>query len=526
MRLRDEYRPAVLAAFIGAALYAITLFGTYVYDDVYIAQLDPRLRNVGRWGEYLTKGYFMGAPDRLWRPVTSFSFAVGWQIYGDRPWVPHAINVLLYAGICAAVAELARRVAGVRVAYVAGVLFAVHPVHIEPVAYLVGRADLLSTLLILTGIILFFRRPLTTGRAVAICACTVTAILSKETGMLLPALLLAWMPWRRAHAAGMAGGGLPPPSPDPAEKRANQLLVLLLCWTLAGYIVFREQSRVFKFSWDPVFLDWTINPLTVASRVDRWLIPFSLVGRYVQLLVFPWRLSVDYSGWTGPAFSWADPYFYVGVAAVAAWWAGFVVAIRRRAYAVVGAMLGLVLTYAMVSNFGILIGTNFGERLIFLPSVFFVLLVAMAAARLPGRVLTPALVCVAVLATVRVETYAWRWLDALRLYTMSAEEQPESARLPMLMMDRLRDKGDYEAAARAGAAGRAAQPDYWRIWYYSALVEAERGRLDEALALCERGMSLRLTDPGSFGILMGKIRSGEFGPYPPTTRPATAPGVR
>lgn len=539
MKLKRESWPVAAAALLGILLFLPSLRGTYVYDDVYIAQLDPRLHHLDRWDEFLTKAYFPGAPDRLFRPLSNYSFAIEWLLHGDRAWMMHLVNVLLYGGVCALVAALARRVGGVRVAWVAGLLFAAHPVHVEAVSYLVGRADLFSTLGILGAILLFLRRPMRPARAAAIWGCMVGAILTKEPGMLVPVLLLAWVPFRRVRGCpspelvtpgeGLAEGSaqIPyadtqTPMPPDIEKRGNQALIILLCWTLAAYIAFREQSRIFKFSWDPVFLDITMNPLVLSSPLDRVLIPFSLVGRYLQILVVPWRLSIDYSGWIGSKFNPADPYFYLGVAAVVGWWVGLVVAVRRRAFAVVGAMLCLVLAYAMVSNLGIVIGAVFGERLIFLPSVFFVLLLAMAAARLPTKVLAPAMVAVLVLAAVRLETYAWRWHDALRLYSMCAEEQPKSARLRMLEMDRLRDKGDYEGAARAAAEGCAAQPDYWRIWYYAALVAAERGRFDEAARLMKIGMAIPNTDPGSFGALRAKIEEGEFGPPPgSSTRPAT-----
>ena len=94
--------------------------GTYIYDDVLIANLDPRLHDVGRWSEFLTRPYAIGAPDRLFRPLTSLSFAAHWFLHGDRPWVMHLVNVLLYGGVCAQVALLPRPAAGTRPAHRCG----------------------------------------------------------------------------------------------------------------------------------------------------------------------------------------------------------------------------------------------------------------------------------------------------------------------------------------------------------------------------------------------------------------------
>jgi hypothetical protein len=106
------------------------------------------------------------------------------------------------------------------------------------------------------------------------------------------------------------------------------ILIVLLTWMLAGYIVFRES--ILKFWWDRNFLDWTINPL-VRPDADRWLMPIVLLGRYASLLVFPWKLSPDYGaraiGWTAHA---SDPYLWIGVAAIGIWIIWFIIALRRR----------------------------------------------------------------------------------------------------------------------------------------------------------------------------------------------------
>src|SRR5438477_12841022 len=106
----------------------------------------------------------------------------------------HAVNVELYAGVCALVAELARRLSprssSILVATVAGLLFAAHPIHVEAAAYIVGRAELMAALGALAALVLFLRRPMTTGRALAIVGCFMLSLLSKEQGMLVPLLLL------------------------------------------------------------------------------------------------------------------------------------------------------------------------------------------------------------------------------------------------------------------------------------------------------------------------------------------------
>src|SRR5439155_3187659 len=104
--------------------------------------------------------------------------------HGNRPWVFHLVNVLLNAVVCALVAELARRLliygsrdacvasahieqtgdAGVA-ATIAGLLFVAHPIHVEAVANIVGRAELMCALGAIGAMVLFLHRPMTVARA-------------------------------------------------------------------------------------------------------------------------------------------------------------------------------------------------------------------------------------------------------------------------------------------------------------------------------------------------------------------------
>src|ERR1700677_793793 len=142
------FAPAALAALCALALYAVTLGGTFIYDDVQIIQHDDRIHSPATWGQLWTRDYFNGAIDNLYRPLTSQSFALQWWLSGGRAWPFHLVNLLLHAGVAAGVAELARRLAGVRAAFFAGLVFAAHPIHVEAVAGVVGRAEELCALFI------------------------------------------------------------------------------------------------------------------------------------------------------------------------------------------------------------------------------------------------------------------------------------------------------------------------------------------------------------------------------------------
>jgi hypothetical protein len=478
--IRDRL-PAICAAIAALSLYAITLAGTYIYDDLEIIIADPRLANVQLWKEFWTKDYFYGGPDNLYRPLVSMSYAVQVRMHGNseqRAWAFHLVNWLLHAAVSAAIAELARRLAGFRVGLLAGLLFAAHPVHVEAVSNIVGRAELLCALGIVAALVLALHRPLTPGRALAIWACFLVALLCKEQGMLLPAALIA----------------LPLAMPPSSFARRGPILflILLLTWTLAGYLFFRES--ILKFGWDRSWLDWTINPLVKSQGIDRVLMPLSVLGRYVAMLIAPIRLCFEYGAHViGPHASWRDPFLYLGTAAALAWLSGIILCIRNGERVILFCLLEMAIFYSIISNALAIIGIGLAERLMYIPSIFFIIAVAALLTRLPRGVLVPFSAAILVLAAMRTVTYAWRFNDRLRMYETCLAQQPRSIRLHLMLGEELRQRRDFARAEAVLAEARDMQSDYWRSWMQSAAVALDAGDIDRAGRFFHRAAELHPT---------------------------------
>ncbi len=481
-------------ATLGMLLYAVTLAGTYVYDDASVIAMDPRVSDPSLWGRFFTETYNAGV-DNLWRPLTSLSFALQAQLHGVGDGAAlffHAVNVLLYGGVIWLVTRLAVRLTDVRVGGVVGLLFAAQPVHVEAVAGLVGRSELLCGVGMFGALLLATSdRPLTWRRCLAISGLTFLSIGAKEQGLVTSALLLAWFVLRRWLAPTLTA------SPTPAEaveldyatpvrtSTGGQRLTLCLVLPLAVYLFYREQ--VFPFGWPRNLLDESIQPLILADGRDRWLIPLALLGRATQLLLAPWALSLDYGlNVTTPTQSLADPYLWLGAATLLAWFLGFGIALARRHLIEAFALLGLALTYLPASNGPTVIGTIFGERLLFLPSAFFVLYLALLARRLP-KGWAKALLAVALVAgSGQTLRYALLWTDSLALYEHQARVRPDSVRSWMLLADGYRQIGDLDRAADAARRGTEVAPGYWSNWMQRADIEADRGRWNDARRFATR----------------------------------------
>ena len=500
--LRSNAAPAVISALLALVLYAVTLGGTYVYDDLYIVQRDPRITDVKLWPKFWTKDYFNGGADNLYRPLVSMTYALQAKLIGNddrHAWTYHLFNWLLHAAVCAAVAELARRITNdANVALLAGILFAAHPVHVEAVANIVGRAELMCALGTIGALILFIP-PLTIARSFAIWGCFLLALLSKEQGMLVPLLLLAAVPLRRHVPVAASAEALPEqpsidyfnPSRHQRDRAPAMTLILLLLWTLAAYILFRE--RILKFWWDRSFLDYTINPLVrTHGLLDGTLMPYVLLGRYVALLVAPIHLSIDWGGnLIGSRVRFNDPYLYIGLIVGNAWAIACVVAIAKKRWTVAFCLFAAAALLGMVLNAFTIIGTIFAERLLYIPSAFLLIVAAIALSKLRPRALVPVMVVIVTLMSLRTVSYASEWNDRLRLYAYETAIFPQSNRLQILLGEELDRRGHSEEGLAALSIARDLDPDYYRAWMLSAIVAEHAGRLAEALELARHAHRLQ-----------------------------------
>lgn len=478
---RRRHLPVFASAAVAILVYAVTLNGTYIYDDVKIVHTDPRVLEPARWWQLWTQPYFAQSVDKLYRPLVSSSFAIENYLHADRPWAFHAVNILLHAAVSAAVAGLAVQLCGSAAGWVAGLLFAVHPVHVEAVAGLVGRAESACALAILVGLCLFLRDgPIGRGRGVAICACFLVALLSKEQGVLFPLLLAAAYPVRFRDRL------------TPDERARLKLLAVSLCWMLAAYFLLRE--RVASLSWDRNRLDWYVNPMIRSRGLDRALMPVALLGRYATLLVFPRHLSIDYGGWIiGWTTSARDPYLWIGLATLAAGFAAAAIAWRRRVFPMLFCLLALAVSYGIVGNVVALIGTIFADRLMYLPSAFFLVAVGVAASKVAVRILAPVVGILALVGGVSTFRYAKLWNDPGALYRSTLEHYPRSERAYLLLCNEYQDRGQWTDALAVARRACAAVPERWEPYVMVIQSELSVGNYAGATSAAEEGLTHVLT---------------------------------
>ncbi|MCH2171110.1 tetratricopeptide repeat protein [Myxococcota bacterium] len=166
-----------------------SLFNGFLnWDDIHLLLNNTAIHDFDVAG-ILTQ-YTLG----IYHPVTLFSLAIEHAGFGLDPFIYHLDNLLLHAGNSVLVAVFLRRTLRDTgwLSFAVGALFAVHPLHVEPVAWVSQRKELLSCLFVLSGLIAYIdwidqRRVRNYLASVVLLA---LALLSKPMAMTTPVLML------------------------------------------------------------------------------------------------------------------------------------------------------------------------------------------------------------------------------------------------------------------------------------------------------------------------------------------------
>lgn len=449
--------------------YLNTLPGEFVFDDREVIVSNPLVTGPETGPAFLFSSHYwqhVTPTGNLYRPLVIGSYAFNHALGGLNPSGYHAVNVLLHALCSCLVLLLAvalRLPPGA--SFVAGALFATHPIHTEAVAGIVGRAELMAAAGVLGAWLLHLRgRRQGAGRLAMLGLAFTTALLSKENAVVLPGLMAASDILRIRRGESTWRGSMPS---------------YMVCGlVLAGWLTLRAVVL------DPVEAGSIAEtPFAGVPSLTRLLTATAVLGRYLWLLGFPLRLSADYSFEQIPLVT--SP----AVAPVLLSATCLTVLLGLGAHRLMkGRLDGLcalayLIAVAPVSNVFVPIGTVMAERLQYLPSAAFCI-------ALPGlwtemRIRSRYLAAGA--AGLLILLYGGRsvarnldWRDQLTLFTVTAETSPRSAKVRYNLGVALEEAGRPEEALAQYEAALRIRPDDARSHHNSGLLLAAMDRLADA----------------------------------------------
>ncbi len=416
-------RLALLAILVAtAATFWSSLEGRFVYDDLLLVGQNPLISDLGRLPELFLRPYwdFLRPEDSAqvgyWRPLTAVGLALASALGSGAPYAFHALSLALHVLATGATWSLARRLSGSTwVAACTALLFGLHPVHVESVAWISALNDPLFGLFALLSLerYLAWRERGSRGLPWAAPLLFAVALLAKELAAAVLPLLLALDLGRRRAAGEERGpwGGLARPLAAYAP-----FVLVFLAYYATRIVVFGS----FWAGYDRTTTDFGVSDARLA------LLRVELLGGALELLAWPVELVLFRP--FRPFLEPLDPALLRACAWILAWIAGTAWIARRSGRPALAALLflpaGLLPVLLRVESLG---HFPLSDRFLYLPVFGFALLAALALIHLlPRQLATAAALVLGALYALRDVTRLPVWHDEERLFRASARETPRS----------------------------------------------------------------------------------------------------
>lgn len=184
-----------------------------------------------------------------WIPLTWLSYELDSSLFGLQPVGFHATNVILHAcNVCLLFLVLKRLTAATGRSAVVALFYAVHPLHVESVAWISERKDVLSTFWLMCALLLYewYARQPSSGRLIATGLCMALGLLAKPMLVTLPILLLLLDLWplRRIAWNGVLQPAVSPDRYPPCHwwQAILEKLPLFALSLIAGSITLMAQQ--------------------------------------------------------------------------------------------------------------------------------------------------------------------------------------------------------------------------------------------------------------------------------------------
>ena len=477
-----------VAILIAAVLlaYGNSLVNDFSMDDNLYILTNPMVTN------FSLRGIFhASALTNVFRPLVFGAYALNWFLGGGKAFAFHLFSVLLHGAVTVLLYFVLRRLLepfprAAEVAWVAALLFAVHPIHTEAVASATNSSELMAM-----GFLLLAWSLHMSDRPVLVLVCFALAMLAKESAVVFVPLVVIgdyvrgrWKSLWRYGSVGVVG------------------LI---------YVAILRQAQGGKFGERSVsFLDNPLAHFPVGMRIANAL---RIAWRYVGLHVYPATLSCDYSYNEIRLYSQLRhnlPAIIATALVLAAW--GWALTSGRRTWFLAGAIY--ICGFSVTSNVLVATGTIMGERLAYLPSAGFCLIVALAWMQVEEskyrRAAWVALILVVAALGVRTAVRNRDWRNNFTLFVSGIKAAPDSAKMHTNVAFEYYFRGDLDTANAQLTRALQIYPDIPDAVGYKALIVSQRGNDEEAARLLKDALRNTLRDNPNYDFMSVNLAAVEM----------------
>jgi len=483
----------LLLCAVTAVAYLGTVSFGFVYDDKPVIEDNPAIRS---W-HFLAQNipHFLGGTSSshsgtFYRPITLIWMRLNYLSFGLWPAGWHLAMVLVHVLMTYLVFLLVKKLTGVRTtAGLAAILFGLHPVHVENVAWLSSVNDLLMSVLLVGSFLAYlkFREGRNAWMAFSLLLFAL-ALLSKETAAAFPLLI-----------AGFAiVGGVDSKNGSREFKIKQAAACALYFVVLLGYLLIRR-TTLHGFATPITPLSWSTMILTTPSvlwfDLKHLLLPITSSEFY----------SLDYV--TKPSFeNVVLPVILLIVAGISAgYW------IRRLANPRVGvlALLWIVVPILPTLYLRAIAPDNFvHDRLLYLPSVGIVILAALGIGQITSSLLASsnlmragliALICTA--GFVGILFHQVQWANNILLYENGLKSAPQNLIVEDNLANEFTNVGRYDRAIPLYLDVLQRNPQFWSANYNLGYSYYRSGKFSEAEKYLNRAIQIDDQDADQFIFL-------------------------
>ncbi|KAE8745748.1 hypothetical protein FOCC_FOCC007544 [Frankliniella occidentalis] len=558
---------AVLAFIVGTLVFSNSANGNFVFDDSEAIVNNRDVQPESPLSKLISND-FWGTPlihdrsHKSYRPVTILTFRWNVQVFGGlHPFGFHVTNIFLHGIVSALIVPVTNNLFGgnaPRMSFLTSLLFAVHPVHTEAVAGVVGRADLLCAFFSFLSFLSYSKATkegtLSIKLSIKYLICSIffcfLALFSKEQGITILGICLAYdvitfhkinvynLPLLVLNLFYCCPSGksnvkhqsvLPGQSKiccsrriesqhlfsKPFIIRSLSLIIAGLLLLYARWYVMGSKPPVFQQVDNPASFDknfwtrvWTYNYL---YSLNAWL------------LLCPEWLSFDWSmGCISLVSTWFDP----RLLAVATFWATLFGLLWRGGYysndklgrTITMAVAVLIIPFLPASNLFFRVGFVLAERVLYLPSLGFCMLVVLGMQVVLStkpeykKTLMIAFTCTLLVFSARSIYRSNEWLQEYTLFKSALAVCPLNAKVHYNVAKNAGDMGNHKLAIKEYEIALKLHSEYDQAMNNLANILRDEGKLDEAESLLRKAVKIRPDFAAAWmnlGIVLAALKKHE-----------------
>jgi tetratricopeptide (TPR) repeat protein len=485
---------------IGLSVFANTLANDFVWEDQRLVVENAYLRDLKNIPAFFTVGHWRAArsaaPDTGMRPVRETSFALDYLFWGYDPrgyhftnLVWHLINVILAYFLARRLTSSERvrdlpEIGGgsfLSPAFLTALFFALHPIHVESVAYIKNRSDLLAFAFFQAACLLYVRRypsdTRTGGRpydGIAALACFLLSLGAKPAAVVLPLVLVLYSgcfrrrQWWRRDLIGLG---------------PFFVMALLYVWLQRSFLIAADpgQTGFSPGSWRHIE--------TIVTTL----------GWYLKMLIWPFPLTIYHR--FPPAANLRITWLLWSIVVVAVWSALLIRGASGRKRLLTFSLAWVLVALMPVANVFVLDARPLAEQRLYLPSLGYCLALALAikgvtammargGCRRPAVSVFSCLLVAAVglsYAIITIERNK-EWRDGVSIFSSTVDRSPDSPWARYQLGLAHKDNGRWEEALVHYQAALALDPCYAEAYNAIGAVLGEKGMLREAIEYFETAL--------------------------------------